>query len=457
MKTKMHLLLLFAGLASLFAACSGPQQPVVAKVDGRPIYRNELIAAYTYYRPANIYKLATADSLRRKLQTLIDDQLILAEARKQQLDQDPKVAADLQLQKNMTFQRFVLDEVTLAKMYPDSILRKYYQNLQREVLVRHILLKLRQRADPEEEKLVLQRIRALQQELQKGKDFAELARKYSQDPYSKNRGGNIGFVKWAPYPYEDAAFALKKGEISEPFRGEAGYFLIQVIRERRIIVPPYSEAKHDILMMLRKADPKAFTAAVNQFVEQMQEKHATRLDEGNIAHVAMILSEFAQSEANRPNEPVTLETVFSDQELALELARVDDAVIFVRDIGNNLRALRSEKQLRNWLDFQVRNLLIRQEGLRLGLHKKPIFHKMAEKAAAAFLSNEIQKRVIQPRANERARQMEKKSLRSSDWERIVNQQRRAWLADLKQQFTVEIDDGEIAAILAEFKRRASGT
>jgi len=215
MKTKTFLLLLGAGLTLLLAACGGPHDPVVATVADEPIYRSELIAAYTYYRPANVYKLATEDSLRRKLQTLIDDRIILAEARREHLDENPKVAADLQLQKNLLFQRFTTDEVALAAPYPDSLLRKYYGYIQREVRVRHILLKLRHRATDDEVALVEQRIQALRQEVEKGKDFAELARQYSQDPFSKKQGGLVGFVKWAPYPYENTAFALQKGEISE--------------------------------------------------------------------------------------------------------------------------------------------------------------------------------------------------------------------------------------------------
>ena len=81
-----------------------------------------------------------------------------------------------------------------------------------------------------------------------GADFAKLAREYSQDPGSKDKGGDLG---WFPRgrmvkPFEDAAFALKAGEISRPVKTQFGYHIIQLIAIRPAGEQPLAEVKDTI-------------------------------------------------------------------------------------------------------------------------------------------------------------------------------------------------------------------
>ena len=83
-------------------------------------------------------------------------------------------------------------------------------------------------------------------ELKKAPDsFAELARKNSQDPGSAEKGGDLDFVTRGAMvkPFEDAMFALKKGEISDVVETEFGYHIIQLNDIKPAVVPPFEQVR----------------------------------------------------------------------------------------------------------------------------------------------------------------------------------------------------------------------
>ena len=99
----------------------------------------------------------------------------------------------------------------------------------KQVKVRHILFKLAQDATEAEEKKVKERARTVLKKARQSKDFSALAREYSEGP-TKSEGGDLGYFSAGKMvkPFEDAAFKLKKGEISDLVRTPFGYHIIRV-------------------------------------------------------------------------------------------------------------------------------------------------------------------------------------------------------------------------------------
>ena len=123
----------------------------------------------------------------------------------------------------------------------------------KQVRARHILFKLSQDATEAKEKIVREKAKAVLEKARKGKDFAALAKEYSEGP-SKAEGGDLGYFsagksKFAK-PVEDAAFELKKGEVSDLVRTRFGYHIIKVedIKEARI--KPLIEVRNQIVETL---------------------------------------------------------------------------------------------------------------------------------------------------------------------------------------------------------------
>jgi len=99
-------------------------------------------------------------------------------------------------------------------------------------LASHILIATVPNATPEQQKAAADKAGSILQQLKDGAKFADLAKKVSEDPGSKDQGGDLGFIEpngTMEKPFEEALFALKaKGDLSEPVSTRFGYHLIEL-------------------------------------------------------------------------------------------------------------------------------------------------------------------------------------------------------------------------------------
>jgi peptidyl-prolyl cis-trans isomerase D len=123
----------------------------------------------------------------------------------------------------------------------------------KKVKARHILFKVGEKATEEEEKKVRDRAKSVLEMAKQGKDFAELALNYSED-MTKARGGDLGYFGPGTMtkPFEDAAFALDVGQISDLVRSSFGYHIIKVEDKKEERTKPLEEVKEEIRKILVK-------------------------------------------------------------------------------------------------------------------------------------------------------------------------------------------------------------
>ncbi|HEB56303.1 MAG TPA: hypothetical protein ENI98_08350 [Gammaproteobacteria bacterium] len=145
-----------------------------------------------------------------------------------------------------------LDDMSREIEVTDKAIAEYYAQ-QRQSFTRqpeqrkasHILIKV-EKADGES--AALEKIKKIQEELAKGADFGQLAKKYSDDIGSARQGGDLGYFGRGVMDkaFEDAAFSLKKGEISKPVRSRFGYHLIKLDDIRKARVAKLKDVKESI-------------------------------------------------------------------------------------------------------------------------------------------------------------------------------------------------------------------
>jgi peptidyl-prolyl cis-trans isomerase D len=129
----------------------------------------------------------------------------------------------------------------------------------------HILIRVKKDAPKEKDEAAKKKAEELLARIRNGEDFAELAKQESEDPGSAGKGGDLGFFgKGAMVPaFEDAAFSLKKGEVSDLVRSPFGYHIIKLTDIRGGEVQPFDKVKDKIRKEIQteRADQRFYDMA----------------------------------------------------------------------------------------------------------------------------------------------------------------------------------------------------
>jgi peptidyl-prolyl cis-trans isomerase C len=215
--------------------------PVVARIDGVELHLSDVEAARQNLAP-QARKLPLAAVYPALLDRLVNTALLAEAGRKAHLDQTPQVAARLRRLQDSLIAQIYLTKAIDSAMNEEQ-LKARYQALakakasEEEVHARHILVK----TQAEAEKII--------GELDKGADFAALAKKYSTDPSNAQSGGDLGyFTRDQMVPaFSAAAFALPVGSYTKkPVKTEFGWHVIKVEDRRKRPPPSFEEARPEL-------------------------------------------------------------------------------------------------------------------------------------------------------------------------------------------------------------------
>ena len=156
----------------------------------------------------------------------------------------------------------VLDMASVAATIKvsDADIKSYYeQNAGRftkpeERRIRHILIAVKKDAAENERKAAKEKAEGILAQIKKNPaSFAHLAKEHSQDPGSAQNGGDLGFFTKGKMvkPFEETAFAMKKGETSELVQTDYGYHILNLIDIKPAIVKSLAEMKNQILQEVK--------------------------------------------------------------------------------------------------------------------------------------------------------------------------------------------------------------
>lgn len=147
-----------------------------------------------------------------------------------------------------------VDDIAKGVQVTEPALQDYYQEraasftTPEERHARHILIEVASDAPPAEVEAARNKAEDLLARIHKGESFEDLAKQYSQDPGSAQSGGDLGFfgLGMMDKAFEQAAYALKVGEVSEPVRSTFGFHLIKLEGVRGGEIKPYEAVRADL-------------------------------------------------------------------------------------------------------------------------------------------------------------------------------------------------------------------
>lgn len=163
-------------------------------------------------------------------------------------------AAEFQAPEHAAIEYIVLDLDSVKKniTVSEADLKSYYDankdrlGTKEERRASHILIAVTQGASAADRHKAREKAEKLLVDVKSNPaNFAELARKNSQDPGSAEKGGDLDFVTRGAMvkPFEDALFALKKGDLSDVVESEFGYHIIQLTDIKPAVVPSFEQAR----------------------------------------------------------------------------------------------------------------------------------------------------------------------------------------------------------------------
>jgi peptidyl-prolyl cis-trans isomerase C len=240
------------------AASKPAGDPVLARVGNQEIRLSDLRAAAATL-PPNLRGMPEQVLYPMLLDRMIDQDALVAEARRMGLDKDPEVQRQIQMAEDSALQRALLMKEVQPQITDQAVKARYEKDIANkpgaeEVHAKHILVD----SEAQAKDIIAQ--------LQKGAEFDALAKQYSKDKGAGN-GGDLGFFKKEDMvpEFAAAAFALQPGQITQtPVHTQFGWHVIEVTERRQSKPPSFADAKNELRQrMAQEAAEKVVAQALS--------------------------------------------------------------------------------------------------------------------------------------------------------------------------------------------------
>lgn len=216
---------------------------VLMKVNSQDVTKNEVDRMWSgLFPPGQAPELsAMQPEMREKiLRGIMTERLMLEEALKQGVDKSSTVQNELEeVKRKIVIRHFIeakTPEVSDAQLKADYDALVLKLRNEKELRARHILVETETEA------------KDLKAKIDGGKKFEDVAREYSKDPGSAKQGGDLGYFTKDKMvtAFANAAFAMKKGQVSAPVKSNFGWHIIKVEDVRPITIPTFNESKETL-------------------------------------------------------------------------------------------------------------------------------------------------------------------------------------------------------------------
>lgn len=224
---KLTAIVLFSGI--IFSTLFSQKDPAIMTVDGKSVTKSEFLQIYL---KNNTDPQFDKNSLDEYMDLFKKFKLKVIEAENLGYDTIPKLVRELEGYRKQLAMPYLVDSTK-----NNQLVKQGYDRLQQEVNASHILIRVDENASPADTLNAYNRIMEIRKRIVKGEDFAHVARgkSGSEDPSVKDNGGDLGYFSafQMVYPFEEAAYNTKVGDVSMPVRTKFGYHILKVHDKRQ--------------------------------------------------------------------------------------------------------------------------------------------------------------------------------------------------------------------------------
>ena len=312
----------------------GLSEDTVAKVGNQKIRVAEFTDALKKRFP-NKENFSEVDSAAKMqvLNRMIDKKRKLAAAYDMDIDDDEKLKETVKSQKEKAmfskyYERMVVDSVIDLSKVED-----YLENIKEEVNASHILIKYKGTSGTPQGRIkeeAAKLAKSLVERIRDGESINTLAKEYSEDPSASKNNGNLGYFTWGRMvnEFQEAAFNLEPGEVSEPVLTKYGYHIIQV--EDRRANPKYdpdniAAATYQIKSKLFSEDRSKAMKRWSDHGEELRKQHNFTIMDENVANLVAVTNEKKETKQVQESD-------YTEEEKELVLAEYNGGKITLGDL-----------------------------------------------------------------------------------------------------------------------------
>lgn len=354
-------------LVTAFCGCATlPQkESVLAVVDGSPITEGDLKYALSIAHRREDLSSAGSLDIRRYVDKLVDDRLIMNDARNAGMDQYPEV--------RQAVEAYILRE-SVVKLHDEEILRKvsvadheseefYRKNYERFVL------RIIETDSGEKSQTILD-------ELKQGGDFVELAQRYSIHP-AQQGDEMILTVLSLSSGLREPVYGLMPGETSDPIQIGDNYYIIRLVRREEAPMQEFENVRGQVEKVIRKQKEKTRS---DEYLAYLRGKAEIIIDHGLLSEVSLNSSDEERKKWLEERRP---------------LATVNDAVLAVSDFLASIpprNQLSKEQLIQGWVERK----LVDMEALNRHYENNTEMKRSVRRYEDQLLKDTFIKRIIFP-------------------------------------------------------------
>lgn len=263
---------IFLFILTFVFACSQSKDEVILKAGSSKLTKKDLQEDLKTLPPQTKAFLASPEGINRLKDELIKREVLYEEAKKKDLAKSDEFKRRLEEFKKITLINMLLEqELKNIQQVTEKDAKDYYEK-NKDQFIKPTEVRLSQIVVKSEDdaKKVYERV-------DKGEDFAKIAKELSKDDKTKASGGDMGFFKKGQLEsqIENLAFSLKKGQVSMPLNRKDGIYIFKVTDVKGTPVE-FEQIKQQLMEQLKAKKQQDW---FNSYIEELKKKHKVEINE----------------------------------------------------------------------------------------------------------------------------------------------------------------------------------